>query len=145
MYNNCYPILLKCTWVYYIWNKVLLAMFNFGRFLLDCKERKYIFNLNRNLVNRFKLFMDIRYIEVWREHPRPIWSIVRARVLRNIDNWHHQPPGTRPSRHSSLSIVTESGVTFDWQYVLQPPSAQGWRCKDSSIPQTFTRIVFPCF
>ena len=33
-------------------------------FFADCKERKCIFNLDRNPVNRVKLFMDIRYIEV---------------------------------------------------------------------------------
>ena len=73
-----------------------------------------------------------RYIEVWREHPRPIWSIVRDPALRCIDI-------TRHSSHLNGLRNPVCHLIGNMLYSLRHLKVDNR--KDASTPQTFTCIV----
>ena len=141
MYTTVIESLLKCTWVYIFlnWNK--------------CVTRNESLPFSLLIVRRGNVF------SIWTGTPwigsNCLWTLDTLKFDGSIRVQFGQLCGARAIEEywHHLAFLSsqwwpESSVSFDCQYVLQPPSAQGWHnCQDSSPHHQLSlyHCAFSCF
>ena len=136
MYTTVIESLLRCTWVYIFlnWNKCVT------------RNERLPFSLIVRRGNVFSIWTGTRWIGsncLWTLDTLKFDGSIRVQFgqlceARAIEEyWHHLA-------FLASQWWPESSVSFDCQYVLQPPSAQGWQSQRFLVTTNFHLIPLLC-